>query len=301
MIFRIRRAPQVRRTLVAITLSVGLVTTAAACGEPEPPPPPPPPDVFVVYGDSLVGQVQPLLRQRLEQLLPTWTVVIRAEGGAAQCDLHGLMVDDAARLNVKGVLIAFSGNQFTPCIAGRNLRQGYIDDYLWAHDFWRNRMVAHAFVAATGGVGTFLDERMIGNLYRDLSSWFGVPVADVAPLFTQGSPPSFRRDMPCLVGEVLADGFSPCTDYVTVRDDIGGHICNTPRCTVIDPGAVRFVDPMIQTVAGMLGVPRPVPLVMRGLPPAPTTTTSTTSTTTTTSVPPTSSTTSTTSTTTTLP
>ena len=171
---------------------VALVAIAAACvPEEEPPPPPPPPKVFVVYGDSLVGESMAALSAQLAVVLPGWEIRYQVWGGTAQCDFHPSMIDDAANFNVGGVAIAFSGNNLTGCIQSRPYVEGYREDAHWAVSFWRDRGIPVLFVAAPGVVGAEVTNRPIPNVYISVGSAREVPLADSAPLFAQGSPAVF--------------------------------------------------------------------------------------------------------------
>ena len=231
-------------------------------------------------------QASDLLVQRLADLLPGWQIIVRAYGGTAQCDWTSNMIWDAEHLDVKGVVIAFSGNDLTSCITGRPYLQGYTDDANWADTWWTNHLVAHAFVNSPGVVGTTPADRAVGNMYAALGQRVGAPVADAVGLLAGGLPARFQQSMPCLVGE--------CSGYVDVRSANGTHLCDIRQavaaCPATSSGVVRFVEPIVHAVASMFGLAQP-PFRQLTTPPPTTTTSGPTTTTsvptTTTSVPPT--------------
>jgi hypothetical protein len=266
---------------LAIGLAVLLLAAAACIPEPPPPPqelapapaPPPPPvlaDAVIVYGDSFVVEAAGVMQQRLSSVVPGTDVIIRAFGGTAQCDYHDQMQIDANERRIRAVVIAFTGNNLSPCIQSRPLAAGYSADAEWAATFWRDRGVPLVFVAAPGAIGTGLAQRVVPNAYVSVGAARGVPVAESTPYFGQGSPLVYSTTMPCLVDE--------CEGTIAVRR-ADGHICLVPTgglpCPQYASGVERYVETAVQSVAARLGIPAPPP---RALVPPSTTTTSTTTT-----------------------
>jgi hypothetical protein len=209
----------------------------------------------VVYGDSLTSQTTNELRSRLGLLLPDWDIVIRAHGGTAQCDWNPSMAQDADTLNVKAVVIQFSGNRSTACISGLDAVEKYTEDANWAVDLWRSEGVPLAFVAGPGRVGIAPADHEIGNVYRSVAGARDVLVVDPAPLFVDLTTGLYAQEMPCLVGE--------CAGTIPVRAPDGAHFCPEPGsaipggCSVYSSGVVRFAEAIVHGVATLVGVPQP--------------------------------------------
>jgi hypothetical protein len=278
-----------RRRASGVWTAVGLVAllgVLTACV-------PPPPDVLptttttttapttapstartlVLYGDSLALQSRGEIRRRLGALLPGWNVILQVYGGTAQCDWHDDMAVDAAAHDVDVVVIAFSGNYMTNCITGvppgsRNRVAGYEADANWAVDFWRPKGASLLFVAGPTSVGVHVDpfptnapdpERWdaIRDVYARVGTQRGVNVADEAPLFADPASQVYKTWMPCLVGECV-----PSVEWKPVRNADHVHFCvdalvGPDGCVNYSSGVVRYADPIVRGVAGLLGLPMP--------------------------------------------
>lgn len=266
-----------RRKLLAPILAVVAFAAVVAACDPAPSVPAPPPDqppvatpapgpAITVYGDSLVGESETHLRERLEAQFPTWTVVIHALGGTAQCDFHQAMRDDVAAYDVQAAVIAFTGNNLTSCITSRPFVAGYRADANWAVDFWVDEHgVPLVFTAAPGPVGTAPSQRQIAAVYYEVGSARGVYVADATPLFANAALGLYAQAMPCLVGE--------CTTTIGVRAPDGAHLCPIAglrtACPVYSSGVVRYVDSLVRSAAYVTGTPIPPPRTMVSLPSLP--------------------------------
>jgi lysophospholipase L1-like esterase len=266
---------------MASCLAAAAVVTACV---PEAPPADPPPTTTtttaarptaIIYGDSIVGQATPELRTRFEALLPGWRVIIAAWGGTAQCDWHDEMQAHAATYDVRLVVVSFTGNRMTECITSRatdaaTTAAAYAADAAWAADFWAARDADLVFVAGPTRAGAFADPYpesapdptrfdTMRQVYRTVAAERGVAVADVAPLLTDPATGRYAVVLPCLVGE--------CEGTVTARASDGVHLCDDSGppsylCASGASGVVRFVDPIVQTAAAVVGVVAPPPRTM---------------------------------------
>jgi len=233
----------------ALSVVIGAFLLAAC--DPEPPPPPPPPSgTVIVYGDSLITEASGELEARFPDFVPNRILVVRAFGGTAQCDFTNSMMGDADSLDVIAVVIAFSGNNLTPCIQNRPFAQGYEADAEWAADFWRGRGVPVVFVKSIGALGTEPDAYLIGGMYASVAAAKGETLADMTPSFARGEPSTYSRWMPCLEGE--------CFGTTEVRR-ADGHLCPEPTnglpCPEYSSGVTRYTEVILRAVAGRLGDP----------------------------------------------
>jgi len=96
-----------KRGLLAAVLALVVALAPPAHSSPRP--------LVLVYGDSLVREAEPYLRDILDHVAQVDERVVGAPG-AATCDVLPLMRDDAAHLRPALVIIAFSGNDVTPCM-----------------------------------------------------------------------------------------------------------------------------------------------------------------------------------------
>ncbi len=118
-------------------VACGVALAGVALGACEPPAPP----KVVVYGDSLIAESETLIRFLGAN---DYDVSVRAQGGAALCDFHDLIVDETRRDRPDVVVVSFSGNIETPCMDGvttfDEVEQRYAED-------------ASALIADIEGVG----------------------------------------------------------------------------------------------------------------------------------------------------
>ena len=242
-------------------------TLLASCG---PAPPPPPPPTFIVYGDSLSQESATHLFERLNVGLPGWQLINRTYGGTAQCDWHDEMIDDQSKYNVKAVVIAFVGNNLTPCIQSRPYAQAYLLDADWAIRFYADRSIPVTFLAAPEGIGRTPESRNIPNVYKYVTS--GRANIEDANLFIDPATGLYEQNLPCLVGE--------CTSYINSRAPDHYHLClvqpsASNSCPVYSSGVTRYVEMMIQGLGHIGAFATPPARTMINLTP-PTTTPPTT-------------------------
>lgn len=207
---------------------------------------------IAVYGDSLIDESGADLRASLRSLLPGWNIIIRSHGGAAQCDFHSQMVDDADHSNVRAAILAFSGNLFTSCAVSRPYPGSYASDAHWAADLYGARGVPLAFVATPGRAGSTPAERIVPNVYRAVGTQRGIPVVESDDLFVDPATGRYEITGPCLVGE--------CVDRIVIRSPDGGHLCPVPGsvpCAVYSSGVVRYNDGIVAMTGALLHVTSP--------------------------------------------
>ena len=113
-----------RRTGVVVALAVVLVASVLGRGTARAAEP-----VVLVYGDSLVADIQPYAEQLLGQVghveYHVW-----GQGGAATCDALPGMRADAARWHPAAVVVAYFGNAFTSCMQTPDGKPAQGDDWL---------------------------------------------------------------------------------------------------------------------------------------------------------------------------
>jgi hypothetical protein len=208
---------------------------------------------IVVYGDSLIVEAKADLEARLATLVPDWDVMVDAYGGTAQCDWHEMMERDAATMDVRVVVIAFSGNFLTPCITSRDRVTGYTDDANWAVDLWVDRIGAQLlFVAAPGHVGTYPADNEIARAYRRVAQARRVSMVETDALFIDHASFTYTSTALPLTDEGTAD--------VAIRSPDECHFCPNgydigAECTEYSSGAVRYAEAITERVAQAIGRP----------------------------------------------
>lgn len=244
-------------TRTTALVSAVLVAFAAACA-PNPATMPGPPGFgpgvtanVVVYGDSLTVESAGAITQRITSALPGWKVTVRAYGGTAQCDWHGHMRDDRDRIRPAIVVLAFSGNQLTPCAKGRAYPQMYGADARWAQGLWVPAGSSAALVTigapprvgdATNTTAAEYATAAAANprvAHRDTSRVFVDPATGVAAHHL-GCAAGFDRD--CVDGAVQ------------VRHPDGAHLCpdaHTVSCNPNRPGVARYSSEIAAAVAAV--------------------------------------------------
>lgn len=211
----------------------------------------------LLYGDSLVYEAEPYANDLIRNVARVDGIAIGV-GGSATCDwLPGMRVD-AARYRPRAVVLAFSGNAFTPCMhdeRGRPL----------SRDAWlaRYREATLEAIGLFTGVGAHVwlgtapisllaetkqedDVWRLARMAHELAAQHPmVHVADAAAgLLDHGR---WTRAKPCLPNE-------PCTGGVdergrpvnSIRAHDTAHFCPVPysgasdRCPVHASGALRY-------------------------------------------------------------
>ena len=216
--------------------------------------PPPGPPRIALYGDSLVSEAA----QDFQYLagVSGATVRIRTFGGTAICDFLGMMATDAQSWQPTAAVLAFSGDDFTPCMAGYTLgTPQYYEKY---------QQDLEAAISIFRGVGTTvvvvglpLDESAslsqnvvaLNHIYQSVAqSHTGVVYDDAGQAVMANG--AFTWTLPCL-------SFEPCTGPSgtnIVRAPDGIHFCPNGQtslvgdleiCDVYSSGAFRFASAML--------------------------------------------------------
>jgi hypothetical protein len=269
-----------RQRLVAVA---AMALLAAACAPKVAPPPPPPPTV-IVYGDSLTNSSKGFQQAGIASRRPGWRIVIKAHGGTALCDWLPQMQADS-NLNAKVVVIQFSGNNFTPCMAGLGggspeLLAKYGADAETAASLWASRGVKVVFV---GNPMAFVSPEPLMAAPHPLDAVYAAVAArwagnghifsDAPGLALAVPDPTsgamvYPFRMPCLPHEAalpactldindnvfkiqVRDGAEPVFGEVTLR----GHFCpitGASPCPVYASGAWRFGDAIASAAAALM-------------------------------------------------
>lgn len=249
------RLPRLIATLLFAGLLAGAPAASAAL-RPAPPPPPPPPFVLL-YGDSLVTESSWYARDLLQNVARVGGVVTDAPGGAT-CDLLPRMRVDVQRYRPTAVVIAFSGNAFTPCMQDRNgepLRgQAWIDAYRrytieaitifrpGSPQIWLGTTPIAMIPEKKGDPDTVMMNRMLRELAAANPR---VHIAESADAVLDNG--YWTRTLPCLPNE-------PCTGGPDTRGRLanvvrapdGAHFCPEPygaavsSCPTHASGGLRF-------------------------------------------------------------
>jgi hypothetical protein len=254
-------------TIVAATAGIATPRAASAVTRP----------IVVLYGDSLSEEAAGPFTTGLEEHA---TVVIRAMGGLAICDELDQMATDLDVLHPTAVVVQFSGNAYTPCMA---LHPYPTDGYYAAYHADADEVMA---VYADTDVLVWWVSAPIPRWVTDAARWqtlnrmySAMPLHHPNARFIDAGAAVLRAgaytdSLPCLF-------FEPCEgliDAVTgelanrVRSPDGTHFCpvtissDDGRCPVWSSGAWRFGIGMAAPVADWLTgtAPRVVAGVVHG-------------------------------------
>ncbi len=218
--------------------------------------PPPGPPRIALYGDSLVSESGRDFAY-LANLLGASTVV-RTFPGTATCDFFAAMAEDAHEWQPTAAVLAFSGDDFTPCMAGYPLGTPqyyakYAQDTQTAISIFRSVGTKVVLVGLPLDASASLSQNAaaLNQIYQSLAaSDVGVTYDDAGQAVMANG--QFTWTLPCLVGE-------PCTGPAgtnIVRAPDGVHFCpdgNTTlvggfeACDVYSSGAFRFAAAMLAT------------------------------------------------------
>jgi hypothetical protein len=216
------------------------------------------PSRLVVYGDSLSAQAEPYFTRLLAAEDTSNTTFYSSQGGTAICDWLPNMRRMARTLRVEAVLLEFSGNALTPCMA----KVGYYTPAYYAK-YRADTMAALAIWLPTGahvfliGAPVTRAQQEAVPHWDDLDLQYAqIAAADPghvtyvdAGAAVEGPGGVYVQTLPCLIGE-------PCTGPVVdgepsnlVRSPDGVHFCPVAEsrlsCPVYASGAFRFADAMV--------------------------------------------------------
>jgi hypothetical protein len=221
--------------------------------------PPPGPPRIALYGDSL-GMEAGLDFTFLAHASGA-SALVRTYGGLAVCDFFSDMVSDAASWQPTAVVLEFSGDNFTPCMAGNPLGSPqyyakYQADIQTAIDIFRPYgteviLVGTPYDAAPDANPNIAN---LNQLYASVAAANpGVTYVDAGQAVMANG--AFTWTLPCLSTE-------PCTGPSgtnVVRAPDGVHFCPTGDtviegyfavCNVYSSGAFRFAEAMLGPALG---------------------------------------------------
>ncbi|MCM3922279.1 hypothetical protein ND748_11495 [Frankia sp. AiPs1] len=169
-------------------------------------------------------------------------VLVRTWGGTAACDWLTDIRDQARRWRPTVAALAFSGNQGTACMRGRDLVAAYREDITRAVELLTDRGVEVVLVDAPPRRDQPVDAAGLTPLDR---VWRQIAATHehtrVAPAGRAISADGrYSATLPCAVGETCGPG-----GMVTVRSPDGTHFCPLVQppmtaCPVPSPGAIRY-------------------------------------------------------------
>jgi ribosomal protein L24E len=217
--------------------------------------PPAGPPRIALYGDSLVSESG----QDFEYLanLAGGSVLVRTFGGTAPCDWFASMTADAQTWQPSVAVLAFSGDDFTPCMAGDQLGTPqyfakYRADTQSAISIFQSvgARVILVGLPLDASAGLSQNASALNQIYQSLSeSNIGVTYDDAGQAVMANG--QFTWTLPCLSVE-------PCTGTNgtnTVRGPDGVHFCpdgdstlvagGFEVCNVYSSGAFRFAVAML--------------------------------------------------------
>jgi len=229
--------------------------------------PPPGPQRIALYGDSLVseaGQDFAFLASNLGA-----SVRVRAYPGTASCDFFSSMAADAQDWQPTAAVLAFSGDSFTPCMAGDQLGTPqyyakYKNDTQTAISIFRSIGTEVVLVGLPLDASASLsgNASALNRIYQSLAeSNTGVTYDDAGEAVMANG--QFTWTLPCLSGE-------PCTGPAgtnVVRAPDGVHFCPDGKttlvggfedCDIYSSGALRFASAMLTSALNSRRLPKTV-------------------------------------------
>jgi GDSL-like Lipase/Acylhydrolase family len=216
--------------------------------------PPPGPPRVILYGDSLVSEAGTDFSSLANDYGAS--AEIRTYPGTATCDWLTTMAADAQAWQPTAVVLAFSGNNFSPCMAGDQLGTPqyyakYESDTQSAISIFRaiGTKVVLAGLPLDASAVLSQNVTQLNQIYQSLASRnVGVTYDDAGQAVEAGG--QFTWTLPCLPDE-------PCTGpdgTNVVRSPDGIHFCPDghttlvgalEECDVYSSGALRFAAAML--------------------------------------------------------
>ena len=231
--------------------------------------------LVILYGDSLAWEAEASFvaafagERGVQVLTRTW-------GGTAICDYLDWMRRDAATLAPGAVVLEFSGNALTPCMA-EAAKHGIDGDAYWAR-YRADAQTAIDIFAPTGTQVFFAGAPMsrsqattgdfhggmVNAMYAEIArANTGVRYVDAGAAVLDGD--RWTATLPCLPGEPCTGGVDGVGRAVNlVRAPDGGHFCPASEeakqgvvaaCPVWSSGAFRYAYAMAQPVLAALSAP----------------------------------------------
>ena len=230
------------------------------------------PASVAVYGDSLAMQARPYFKLLMAAADQSSTTYYSSFVGTAICDWLPRMRQLAATTHFEAVVLEFSGNALTPCMAG-------IADYTPAYyaKYRADTMTAISIWVPTGAHVFLVGSPLTRAQQASVRNWDAldrqyaqIAAADPehvtyvdAGAAVEGPGGTYTRTLPCFIGE-------PCTGPVVkgvpsnvVRSADGVHFCPVAEvdesCRVYSSGAFRFADAMVRALAAPVEFPMTSP------------------------------------------
>ena len=270
-----------RARSLGIATAVAAAVLLAACASPPSTPgathspsavgPMPPlyPARVAVYGDSLAQQAQPYFKRLMAAEDTSNTTYYSSHGGTAPCDWLGRMRTMARTRHFEAVILEFSGNATTPCMADvaydtPAYYARYRADTKAAIGIW---IPTGAHVFLIGAPVTRKQQESVPGWDALNRQYAQIAAADPgqvtfvdAGLAVEGPGGTYTQTLPCDIGE-------PCTGPVVdgvrsnvVRSADGVHFCPVAEvhesCRAYSSGAFRFAAAMVH---GLVTAPGPGP------------------------------------------
>jgi len=227
-----------------------------------------------VYGDSLSQQAQPYFKRLMAAEDTSNTTYYSSHGGTALCDWLGRMRTMAKTTHFEAVMLEFSGNALTRCMAKvRYYTPAYYAKYradtMAAIGIW---VPTGAHVFLIGAPVTRQQQESVPDWDALNRQYAQIAAADPrhvtfvdAGLAVEGPGGTYTRTLPCYIGE-------PCTGPVVdgvrsniVRSADGVHFCPVAEvresCRAYAAGAFRFAAAMVH---GLVTAPGPAPASPQG-------------------------------------
>jgi hypothetical protein len=240
--------------LAAAAPAASSLVNHAGWKEAVPEPPPQAPSRIVLYGDSLISEAAQDFSFLANELGAA--VRVRAYPGTAICDFFPSMAADAESWRPTVAVLAFSGDAFSPCMAGVQLGSlqyyaRYRDDAQTVISIFRSVGARVILVGVPLDSSSDLSQNAaaLNQIYRSVSdSDTGVTYDDAGQAVMANG--QFTWTLPCLSGE-------PCTgsgSMNVVRAPDGIHFCPDGKttlvgslevCDVYSSGAARFAAAML--------------------------------------------------------
>ena len=215
---------------------------------------PPGPPRVIVYGDSLASEAGGDFASLASDYGAS--AQIRTYPGTATCDWLATMAADARAWQPTAVVLAFSGDAFTPCMTGYELGTPqyyakYESDTQTAISIFRafGTKVVLAGLPLDASASLSQNVMQLNQVYQSLAAGnVGVTYDDAGQAVEANG--QFTWTLPCLPGEPCTG--PPGTNVVRAPD--GVHFCpdghttmdgGLEECDVYSSGALRFAAAML--------------------------------------------------------
>jgi hypothetical protein len=204
-----------------------------------------------LFGDSFAWEAEPYFS--FFAALQGWQVRAVTAGGTALCDVLAEMDEVVSSFDPDVVVVAFTGNNTTPCVRGHSGRvlTGPALVLRYAYDAGRAMSLLSRRGAVVHWIGPPVPRHVqpaftgIRRMYQDLPDLF--PSARYVEGDTWIAPGErWAASQPCLSFEPCEGPLVEGARHNRVRADDGAHFCpgptapDTHRCTVHSSGALRY-------------------------------------------------------------